>query len=272
MVRGFLTCLVIAGVTSPTFAQGRPVTDGWSVTVGAGGLMTPTYEGDDSYRLSILPNIQVAYGDDFFASVQDGIGYRAINTETLRVGPIARIKFSRSQDGDQPFAVTGDDTTDLVGLNDVDTSIELGGFVEYEVSGLTLSAEARQAASGHEGFVADLGLKWSGRSMAFGPPLIWSVGPRVRLVSDDYNDAYFSVDAAQSIASGLPVYTAGGGVHSYGFGATAILPLDRDETWTAVLFAGYDRLAGDVADSPLVQLRGSEDQATLGLFLSYKLF
>jgi outer membrane protein len=271
-VRGFLTFLIVASAASPALAQGRPVSEGWGLTVGAGGLMTPTYEGDDTYRVSILPNIQVTYGDDFFASVQDGIGYRAINTETLRAGPIARIKFSRSDDGDQPFAITGDDTTDLIGLNDVDTSIELGGFVEYEVAGFTLSAEARQAASGHDGFVADLGVKWSGRSMAFGLPLIWSVGPRMRLVDDSYNDAYFSVDAAQSIASGLPVYTAGGGVHSYGIGATAILPLDREETWTAVLFAGYDRLAGDVADSPLVQLRGSEDQATLGVFLSYKLF
>lgn len=272
MVRGLLAFLIVAGAASPALAQGRPSNDGWGLTVGAGGLMAPIYEGDDDSRVSILPNIQVTYGDDLFASVQDGLGYRAINTETFRAGPIARIKFSRSEDGDQPLAVTGDDTTDLIGLNDVDTSIELGGFVEYEVAGLTLSAEARQAASGHEGFVADLGVKWSGRYMAFGPPLIWSVGPRIRLVDDAYNDAYFSVGDAQSTASGLPVHTAGGGVHSYGISATAILPLDRDETWTAVLFAGYDRLAGDVADSPLVQLRGSEDQATFGLFLGYKLF
>ena len=271
-MRKVLTLLAVATAASPALAQGRPANEGWGLNVGAGGLMTPTYEGDDDYRVSILPNIQVSYGDDFFASVQDGIGYRAINSESFRAGPIARIKFSRSEDGDQPFAITGEDTADLIGLNDVDTSIELGGFLEYEVAGLTLSAEARQAASGHEGFVADLGVKWSGRSMAFGPPLIWSVGPRIRLVDDGYNDAYFSVDTVQSIASGLPVYTAGGGVHSYGIGATAILPLDREEAWTAVLFAGYDRLAGDVADSPLVQLRGSEDQATLGLFLSYKVF
>jgi len=39
-----------------------------------------------------------------------------------------------------------------------------------------------------------------------------------------------------------------------------------------VLVAGYDRLTGDAADNPLVQLRGSEDQASLGIFLSYRAF
>ena len=68
------------------------------------------------------------------------------------------------------------------------------------------------------------------------------------------------------------VFNAAGGLHSYGIGATAILPLGKDNPWTAVLVAGYDRLTGDAADNPLVQLRGSEDQASLGVFLSYTAF
>jgi outer membrane protein len=272
LIRALLTVLIVSGAAGHAHAQGKPENEGWGLTVGAGGLMSPTYEGDDSYRVSVLPNIQVSYGDTFFASVQEGVGYRIINDETLRVGPIGRVKFSRSEDGDQPFAITGDDTTDLRGLSDVDTSIELGGFVELEAAGMTFSAEARQAVTGHEGFVADLGVKWSGRDFLFGPPVIWSVGPRVRLVDDAYNAAYFSVTPAQALASGLSVYEAGGGVHSYGVGATAIIPLTQDNSWAAVVFAGYDRLAGDVADSSLVQQRGAEDQATLGVFVSYRAF
>jgi outer membrane protein len=102
--------------------------------------------------------------------------------------------------------------------------------------------------------------------------VIWSVGPRAKLVDDSYNSAYFSVDAAQSVASGLPVFEAGGGLHSYGIGATAIIPLTTDNTWSAVVVAGYDRLEGDAADNPLVQLRGSEDQASIGVFVSYRFF
>lgn len=258
------------GLSGRAVAQEAPSNDGWGLTVGAGALMTPTYEGDDSYRLSIVPNIQITHGDDFFASVQEGVGYRFINDETLRAGPIGRLKFSRGEDGDQPFAVTGEDTTDLRGLGEIDTTFELGGFLEYDIGDLTLGAEARKAVSGHEGAVLDLDASWSGRSMAFGPPLIWSFGPRVRVVDDTYTQAYFGVTPAQSVAAGLPVYTAGGGVYSYGVGGTAILPLD--DRWTMVAFASFERLAGDAADSPLVQLRGSEDQATLGLFVSYRAF
>lgn len=255
---------------APAFAQERSADDDWGLIVGAGSLSSPTYEGDDSSRLSILPNLQVTYGDRFFASVQEGIGYRVIKDDSLRAGPILRVKFSRDENGDQPFAINGDDTTDIVGLGDVDTSLEAGGFIDYEAGPLTFSAEARKAFTGHDGFVADLGVKWSGRDFLFGPPIIWSVGPRARLVDDSYNSAYFSVNTAQAAASGLPQFDAGGGVHSYGLGATAIIPLS--DTWTAVVVAGYDRLTEDAAANPLVALRGSADQASLGVFLSYKLF
>ncbi len=268
-MKKFVILIAALGVSDRALAQGA-ADEGWGLTLGAGALTAPTYEGDDSYRVSILPNIQVTYGDDFFASVQEGVGYRFINEDTLRVGPIGRLKFSRGEDGDQPFAVTGEDTTDLRGLGEVDTTFELGGFVEYEIGGVTLGAEARKAVSGHDGAVLDLDVSWSGRSMAFGPPLIWSFGPRVRVVDDTYKTAYFGVTPAQSAAAGLPVYTAGGGVYSYGLGGTAILPLD--DRWTLVAFASYEKLAGDAADSPLVQLRGSEDQATLGIFVSYRAF
>ena len=274
--------LAVAGVSNAALAQenpiaapagsGRPVNEGWGLTLGAGGLVSPSYDGDDTYRTSLLPSIQLTYGDDFFASVEGGVGYRAINTQTLRAGPIGRIKFSRGSDGDQPFAITGNDTTDLVGLGDIDTTFELGGFVEYDLGPITLGAEARKAMSGHDGAVLDLEAKWSGTNFAFGPPIIWSAGPRLKIVDDTYNQAYFGVSASQSLASGLPQFAAGGGLYSYGVGATAIIPLDREGAWTAVMFAGYDRLTGDAADNPLVQLRGSEDQASLGLFVSYRAF
>ncbi len=271
-MRTTLAITLIAATATPAMAQERTADEGWGLVVGAGALSSPTYEGDDTSRLSILPNLQVTYSDRFFASVQEGIGYRVFADDTFKAGPILRVKFSRSENGDQAFAVEGDDTTDLIGLGDIDTSLEAGGFVDYKVGPVTFSAEARQAFTGHEGFVADLGVKWSGRNFMFGPPIIWSVGPRARLVDDTYNAAYFGVNATQSAASGLPVFDATGGLHSYGLGATAIIPLTQDNAWSAVIIAGYDRLTGDAADNPLVQLRGSKDQASLGVFLSYKAF
>lgn len=259
-----------AALAFPALAAAQPAqSDGWAVTVGAGTLYSPSYEGDDDYSLKVLPNVQLRYGNRFFASVQEGAGYNIVNTENLRAGPIARIRFSRDESGDQTFALSGGKTDDLRGLGDVDTSIELGGFVEYELAGIKLGAELRQAVSGHDGLVADIGARWSGVSTAFGPPVIWSAGPRLRLVDDPYTTAYFGVTPAQALASGLPEFEAGGGLHSYGVGATAILPLTRDGAWSAVFLAGYDKLSGDAADAPLVQLRGDADQATIGVFISY---
>jgi outer membrane protein len=55
---------------------------------------------------------------------------------------------------------------------------------------------------------------------------------------------------------------------SYGVSGALILPL-TDHVSTFV-FGGYDRLAGDAAKSSLVEDRGSPNQGTLGLFLSYE--
>jgi outer membrane protein len=258
------------GAANAATAQESPAARDWEVLVGGGALAAPSYEGDDDYRLSILPSIQINYRKKFFASVEGGVGYRVFDTEAFRAGPIARLKFERDDDGDQGFAVTGDDTDDLRGLGDVDTSLELGMFAERNVGPVALGAEIRKAVTGHEGAVVEFGARWSGRSLVLGPPVIWSIGPRARIVDENYNSAYFGVSPQQSTASGLPVFEAEGGLHSYGLGASAIVPLSPE--WTAVLFAGLDRLTGDASDNPLVQLRGAENQGSLGFFLSYRAF
>ncbi|MGB3625852.1 MAG: MipA/OmpV family protein [Henriciella sp.] len=248
--------------------QEREPLDGWQVSVGAGVLTSPTYEGDDDYDLKVLPNLQFRYGARFFASVQDGVGYRLFNSDTLSAGPIARVRFSRDEDGDQTFSVTGGETDDLLGLGDVDTTIEVGGFVGWTVGDIALSGEVRQGLGGHEGLVADLGASWRGRLTGFGPPVFWSAGPSIRLADSDYTSAYFGVTPLQSVRSGLPQYEADGGLYSYGLGASAFVPLDRDNRWSLVMIAGYDQLAGDAGDAPLVDLRGARDQFTFGAFLS----
>ena len=264
--------LLAAALFSVSFganAQGGQTPEGWQFTVGAGTLFSPTYEGDDDYVLSLLPNLKLEYQDKFFASVQDGFGYNLINTDTVRAGPIGRIRFSRDEDGGQPFAVTGEETTDLIGLGTVDTTFEVGGFLAYSINRLELGAELRQGVNGHNGLVFDATARLSGRYQQNGPPVIWSLGPRLRIVDESYNSAYFSIDADQSLASGLAQFAAGGGVYSYGFGATAVLPIGkRGSGWSLVGIVGYDRLAGDAVDAPLVVERGSPNQATVGLFLS----
>ena len=98
---------------------------------------------------------------------------------------------------------------------------------------------------------------------------VFSIGPRARWGDDNYHDAYFSVTPAVAAATGLPVFDAEGGIHSIGAVAGLTHMLSRD--WGVYGFAGYDRLVGDAADSPIVRAFGSRDQysAGLGLFYSF---
>ena len=70
-------------------------------------------------------------------------------------------------------------------------------------------------------------------------------------------------------ATGLPVFDADGGFHSVGAYAGLTHMLGRD--WGVYGYAGYDRLIGDAADSPIVRAFGSRDQFSggLGLFFEF---
>ena len=68
--------------------------------------------------------------------------------------------------------------------------------------------------------------------------------------------------------TGLPAYNPGGGVHS--LGAEAGLTYRLGRRWGLFGYAGYDRLIGDAADSPIVRAFGSRDQFSGGLGLFYE--
>ncbi len=270
-MRRWALCLVSLFPLLAQAADGPPEHKIWEIGMGAGLLEAPAFLGSKDYQLSAVPNLTFKYKDKVFASVQDGLGYNVINRHHWRIGPVVKYAFPRYADGNNPFRIAGAKTRALHGLGDVDGTVELGGFAEYTWRDLSAKLEARQGLGGHDGFISDLNLNYSHDIHAAfyneGPPLILSFGPRTSVVDSNYNDAYFGVDAMQSAQSGLPRYQAGGGLLSYGFGGVLVAPITY--SLTANLVAGYDRLAGDAAAAPLVRQRGSADQFTGGLFLTY---
>lgn len=251
---------------------GRPLNEGWRFMVGAGALVSPAFLGSDEYQVATLPSIRVQYGEKFFASVEEGIRYNIIDNNGFIAGPIGRYMFPREEEnGGNPFVISGGDITGLQGLGDVDGTFELGGFLQYGKREFNVRAELRQGLGGHEGMVADLSANLNlPLIMDFknGRPLILSFGPRATIVDDNYNQAYFGINSVQSANSGLNQYNAKAGLLSYGLGATTIIPVS--DRVTSTLFMNYTRLAGDAADSPIVQERGSENQFVAGLFFSYQ--
>lgn len=264
---GMLVVALSLGQAFQAVAQDGNSTEGWSIAVSAGTILAPSYLGDDAYQLSAVPNVRVTYADRFFASVE-GVGYNVIKDQGWRVGPIVKYDFGRDEDGGNPLAIAGDDTDDLDGLGDVDGTVEVGAFVEYELAPFKAKIELRQGVNGHEGFIGEAEVKYGGSISAMDQMVFYSIGPEFTVVDPNYNETFFGIDAGQSAASGLDEFNADGGLLSYGLGGTLIVPVT--DLVSTILFAQYNRLSGDAADSSLVKDRGSANQGTIGLFLSYQ--
>lgn len=228
----------------------------WRITVGAAAILRPEWDGSDSLSLLAVPDIDLRWRDKAFASVRTGVGYNAISADGWRIGPYAKLKFGRDEEDDAA----------LRGLGDVDPTVEVGGFAEKSWRFARASLEVRQGIGGHEGLVVEAG---GDLRFRVSERIALSAGPRLRAVSEETMQTYYGVTSAQSARSGLPVYAAGGGMESVGLaGAVVLRPQPKT---TVTLFAEQSRLLGDAADSPLVRLRGSEDQTRFGVAVGYRL-
>ena len=229
----------------------------WTVMVGVGGEYTPDFVGSKNGKFLPIPffSIRRAGSVDQFRGPRDSASIAVLDVGNFRAGPAFKYVSSRRSDK----------YSELTGLGDVKAAYELGGFVEYyPVDWLRLRSELRQGMGGHTGTVADV-------SADVIVPLIQrltvSAGPRFTWKSTKATAPYFGVSAAQALASGLPIYDARGGAHSVGFGSQISYRINPQ--WEVHAYVEYEKLLGDAADSPLVKLRGSTNQTTIGLGASY---
>ncbi len=261
-----LPFLLSAAAISLPFSTALAEEETLQIKAGAALLYSPTYLGDDDYQLSLVPAIDISYGA-FFASKAKGTGFRFAQSGAWDFGALARLDFGREEDGERAFSIAGDDTDDLIGLGDVDPTLELGLYAAYSSGAWTSRLEILQGIGGHEGLTGSADLKYNTSTKVLGKRGFVSLGPRIDFGDSRYTSEFFDVSARQSAASGLSVYDADGGIHSAGLSASLIIPLT--ERYTLISFASYTRLLGDVADSSLVQERGSEDQFSAGIALTY---
>jgi outer membrane protein len=229
----------------------------WSVTIGAAGAYNPDFEGANQYKLSPSPifSIHRAGSVNSFVSPRDGTSFGLVDFDGFRGGPMGKLVPAR----------TASRYPELNGLGDVKLAIELGGFAEYfPTDWFRARVEVRQGFIGHQGVVADFS------SDVIVPVLeryTVSGGPRFTLEDTKATTPYFSINAVQAMASGLPVFDVKGGSHSAGAGTQ--LRYQISPQWEAHSFLEYDRLLGGAAASPLVTLRGSPNQIAGGLGMSY---
>jgi outer membrane protein len=233
------------------------VSGDWTVTIGGEGAMQPDFEGAKRSTFSPTPifSIHRAGSPDRFHGPRDGASIALVDIGGFRAGPVGKLKSTR----------TAGSYSELNGLGDVKLAVEIGAFIEYfPVDWLRTRAEVRRGFGGHDGIVADFS---ADVIVPVTERFSLSAGPRFTLEDARATAPYFSVDAAQAMASGLPVFEAKGGSHAAGAGAQARYQFNPQ--WEVHSYIEYDRLLGSAAASPLVTLRGSPNQTSVGLGASY---
>ncbi|WP_374125989.1 MipA/OmpV family protein [Sphingomonas sp. 28-62-11] len=233
-----------------------PFPPAWQIDVGPGVLAIPRFPGSDGLRVLPVPQLDIRYKNQFFASIQSGIGYNLLNTRRWRAGPILRPDFGR----------TRSDIAVFPGLNKINIAPEFGGFLTYQPSFFTsVQLEVRQAVGGHDGLVADLTL----RKIALKGKWTLGYGGRVRFADATYLRAYHGVTPAQSITSGLQAYRPGASFTDVGVSGFASRRIGGN--WSVNAFGSYARLIADAARSPISKSTfGSRNQITLGASISYR--
>jgi outer membrane protein len=229
----------------------------WTVTLGVEGRVLPTYEGSKSSMLRPFPMFDVhrVGTPASFRSPRDGFSFGIFDYGRFRAGPTTKVRFGRDEGSDN----------DLRGLGNIPWAFEAGAFAEYWVTEwLRTRVELRQGFGGHHGLVSDI---TADVVVPVTPQLTLSGGPRMTLATAAATSPYFSITPGQALASGLPVYDGGGGLRSIGAGAQA--RYQWSPRWAMHMFAEYERLSGDAANSPLVTQRGTRDQIQVGMGVTY---
>jgi outer membrane protein len=225
------------------------------VRVGLGAQLRPDFLGSDSTEIAPLFDVDIAHGSDPFKFGGPGysFGIPLVSSAGFAFGPAANIASGRKDsDIDAP-------------VGKVKTTIEAGGFATYDVSeSFHLRAEVLKGLGGHDGVVGTVGADQVWRD---GDRYVFSIGPRILFSDARYQRAYFGVSPAAALASGLPAYRPGSGIHAVG--AASGISYQLNPRWGIFGFSRYDRLVGDAAKSPIVREFGSRNQFSGGLGLNY---
>jgi len=275
MRRSYKTTAVLAVVTSLVVCESvlahsehneEPV---WEYTVGAGFLHVPNYLGDDASQVILAPSIKATDGAHWSIGFIEGIQYTFNPEQSWQWGLAVAPFLGRDTDGSNPLRVAGKNTDDLIGLGKTDTAVTLRAFTQTKVGAWSFNARLQQTYTNDVQTRASVGVRRSAVVSTKGPPLITSIGVRLRLGDQATMESLVGVTAEQSAISGLDSYRPDSGIVAVGLNGVVILPLSRSLSVLSTF--SVEHLGDELTDSSLVDTRGNELQTSVGLFISYKL-
>jgi len=240
-------------------------TEGNSKWAGYGSLglsLLPEFEGSNSYLLMPYVEGRLNY-ENYYARFEGGaLRFNLIDSEEFHAGPVIGFRRGRGN------------INSLVHLfKHLDDSETAGGFLEWEHvakdprSGETVTLTADNAVYGEKGGWQVV-LRGTARRPieAINPGFIVSLTGDLSWVSRPYMRKYFGVSPPDSLASGLPIYTPGGGFNRIGVALSVDQFLSRH--FSVGVRGYYASLLGKASSSPVT---ASSDQFFAGIVAGYVL-
>ena len=233
-----------------------PNTQAAEVSIGAGVGLAPDYEGSEDYQAVPLPYVDVKWSNHMSINL---LGNKA--KVNLIPSPIWRGGVVGEYIGERDDV----DNNRVDDLEDVDTSLMLGGFFGFEYANWSASIEAMaDVADGNDGAIVRLN---GGYRIPIDQSWLLSLGAFTTWADDDYMEAYFEIDNRDSDRSGLDKSDADSGIKDVGLNlAASFKPWQH---WGLMGLVSYKRLLDDAEDSPVVDDEGDENQFVGGILVIY---
>ncbi len=191
----------------------------------------------------LVPTFGARYRDWFFADPIKGVGVTTRWSDQWSASAALGLDFTSRK---------GSDEQRLAGLGDISVAAALRVGADYRSGRVFTSTNltSRLGASNGRGMLFDADIGYN--AFASRAKLL-SVGLNIAAMDNRYARNFFGVSAAQSVASGLPVFNASGGLQSVGPFVQAVVRIT--DKWTLFGRAAYGRLRGDAATSPITEAR-----------------
>ena len=249
-------CLLALTVFLGCLAAGTTV-HAADVSLGLGVGLAPDYEGSEDYTGVLIPHASAVWSNHMaFDLLGNKAKFNFIPSPNWKGGLVAEFIPERDDV----------DNNKVDKLDDVDTSIMLGGFFGWENQSFSASIEAMaDVADGNDGAIIRLN---GGHRLMINQQWRMGFGAFITWADEDYTESYFGINLVDSANSGLSTYDADEGFKDVGLNFR--ITYQPWQNWGLMGLATYKRLVGDAADSPVVEDEGNENQFTGGVLVFYK--
>lgn len=213
----------------------------WSLTIGGGIANSSEFEGGGDRETSFVPFFSASYSYKNLTLNLDGLSYNFIDNKKILLS--TGIGFDGGRDDD-------DLPPDRRGLGDVNGGVEAKLFVRYQpFSEISLSLDATQSFADSNGLTLTAAARTEFplyREQVFG-----SIGVSANWANNDHMEAFFGVNALQSVNSGLRQFGADSGVRDLIIEGDIVYLINKN--WILNFGGGFEFFLGDARDSPVIE-------------------